>query len=139
MKFFLPFLTLMIFTSCSLDDKCNENFKSECLGVFGIDTLRLSVSDKNIVQKYKWDTVKLISDTTGRYYFNSEDTILKKSEGRWNVARYKIDGRCVIDIKQNDLSLNTGGEPFAITISPNNLPGMLIYFTRRINEPRGHK
>lgn len=138
MKLLLSFLTFIILTSCNLEERCNENFKSECVGVFEIDTLRLSVSDKNIVQKYKWDTVKLVSDANGRYYFNSKDTILKKSEGRWNVARYKIDGRCIIDIKQNDLSLKTGGEPFAITISPNNLPGMLIYFTRRMNEASGY-
>ena len=138
MKSFLPFLVFMIFISCNFDDRCNENFKSECVGIFGIDTLRLSVSDKSIVQGYKWDTVKLVSEVNGRYYFNSKDTILRKSDGRWNVARYKIDGRCVIDIKQNDLSLKTGGEPFIITISPNNLPGMLIYFTRRISEAGSH-
>ena len=131
MKSILSLLVLMIFISCNLDERCDENFQSECVGVFGLDTLRLNVTDKRIVQEYKWDTVKLISEANGMYYFDTKDTILRKSEGRWSVARYKIDGRCTIDIKQNNLSLKTGGEPFVITISPNNLPSMLVYFTRR--------
>ena len=137
MKFLLSFVAFTIFHSCNLEDRCDENFKLECVGIFGIDTLRLPISDKNMVQENKWDTIKLISEPDGTYYFDTMDTIFKKLEGKWSIRPYKIDGQCMINIKQND-GVKNEGEPFVITISPNNFKSMLIYFTRRINETGGH-
>jgi hypothetical protein len=70
----------------------------------------------NFVASRHWDTVLLVSEANGRYYFKTNDRILKKCEGYWFVESDNLEGDCVGYIKQNNLRKPVPVAPFRIAV-----------------------
>jgi hypothetical protein len=131
-------VALFAVISCTYTEKCNDNFKSECVGAFEIDTIRLTDFEKSIIRRNHWDSVKLISERNGCYHFRPSDYLLKQFEGGWKIRPNTVDGRCMIDVNQND-GVRNEGEPFLVTISANQLQSVIVYFRKIQNKPGNGK
>ena len=97
---FLPSISLVFFlNSCFQNDSCRPDF----IGTFIIDTAGLESRHQSIIQKHSWDTVKLVSDKFGKYYFNTDDSILKQCEGTWRISSNNMERDCLGSIKQKNM------------------------------------
>ena len=75
--------------SCYENNSCVPNY----IGMFKInDSLVHDALTIAYIKQFGWDTVTLVSDSTGNYYFDSNNPILKKVEGKWHTESNDIEG-----------------------------------------------
>ena len=111
----------------------NETCRPYYIGTFTIDTNNLHVDYKNIILQQGWMSVKLISDSTGNYYFNTNDPILKMCEGTWYTRSDNLDGECIGYVKQNNLRAeHTSG--FSIAGKIDDSINFILPFMQQIGE-----
>ena len=95
---------VFLLTLFSCDGYVNDRCKSNYIGTFVYDTSQpLDSKYKTIIIERRWDSVRLISDSTGKFYFRTKDSILKKCEGKWYMAPPDTEGNCSVYIQQNNL------------------------------------
>jgi hypothetical protein len=110
---YLLLLLLVFIVSCYKNETCKQFY----IGEFRIDTNIISNPKcLEFVKLYRWDTVKLVSKTDGRYFFETKDKWLKECEGEWWVGSANMDGDCIGHVKQNNLSGEVAKPPFYISI-----------------------
>ena len=115
MKSYLQLSSLLVLflAACSRNDTCKKDYQ----GIFKVNMSYFTDSAiAEFVESRHWDTVSLISDSNGSYYFNTSDKTLKESEGYWFVESDNIEGECIGYIKQNNLKHPVPVGPFVITI-----------------------
>ena len=110
-------LILGCLISCLASCYRNEECKPFYIGQFKIDTSIISnPACLNYVKKYRWDTVKLISGDNGKYFFETDDKMLKECEGKWWISSNDIEGNCFGHVKQKNLNTDIMGMAFDISI-----------------------
>lgn len=110
--FLLAFVSICCY-SCVHDDTCKKDYE----GTFKLNLSYLEdTAIKNWVRERHWDTVLLISEPDGRYYFNTTDQKLKECEGTWFTKSNNVEGDCIGYIKQNNLDHSSPVGPFIISI-----------------------
>ena len=108
-------ITFSLFlSSCTYTNK-------ECvpfyIGKFKIDTNLISNPKcMTYVKQYQWDTVNLISNSDGKYYFVTKDPMLKKCEGKWWTTSNDTEGNCFGHVKQKNMGTEFITMPFDIWI-----------------------
>jgi hypothetical protein len=119
---YLILFTLSAFHLTSCEYGNNKTCAPNYVGVFKINIHRMmdSAIKEFIIQK-GWDTVLLVSETTGKsykgkYYYRTNDSLLKTTEGTWRVKSTAIDDDCFGCIKQNNLLTSTCVDAFSISI-----------------------
>jgi len=119
-KFFMTRVSLILLLFCLSSCYRNERCKPYYLGEFKINSnLITNPSCLNYVKEYKWDTVKLVSNENGKYFFETLDKQLKKCEGKWWITSNDIEGNCFGHIKQKNLESDIMGIAFDISIKIN--------------------
>ena len=87
--------------SCYNNNTCRPNY----IGTFSIDTSQIiNPIAKKYVQEYRFDTVRLISNSKGKYYFQGNNTIIKEYEGEWFTKSDDIEGNCSGYIRQKNMN-----------------------------------
>jgi hypothetical protein len=119
-RFILITLSVLYLTSCEYGN--NRSCAPNYVGVFKINTHQMMDSSiKEFIIKKGWDTVLLVSETTGKpykgkYYYNTNDSLLKSTEGTWRVQSTAIDDDYFGCIKQDNLLTSTCVDAFSISI-----------------------
>jgi hypothetical protein len=128
MKYILVILVLFL-AGCGYDD---ESCRAYHVGEFFIDTTVIHNSfEKKIVLERKWDTVKLVSQKNGHYFFNTKDKILKSAEGSWQTRSNNIEGQCSWFLQQNNLTMELNQYEFDILILLNDTIRFSLPFRRK--------
>jgi len=112
MKYLATFF-LFFLVSCYRNEEC----KSFYIGRYKIDKSIISnLECLGYVNKYSWDTVTLISGDDGRYFFDTNDKMLKECEGKWWITSNDTEGNCFGHVKQKNLKTDILGMAFDIRI-----------------------
>ena len=112
MKYLLVFF-LILFASCYRNEECKPFY----VGKFKIDTTIITnPTCLNYVRQYRWDTVMLISQDDGKYFFETSDKALKECEGTWWITSNDTEGNCFGHVRQNNLKGDIMGMAFDIRI-----------------------
>jgi len=126
----LSFLSLTLcLSSCYQNKACEPNY----IGTFIVDTSNLHSTYKKIIVDHKWLTVKLISESNGKYYIDTNDPILKKCEGSWYTNSNNIDGDCFGYIKQKNQVNAFNTDAFNIHGNINDSIKFVLHFRKTTN------
>jgi len=126
MKIVAIIILVSFLNSCVHNKTCTKNY----IGTFSIDTNLINPEHKKTIHEKGWDTVRLVSDSAGNYQFNTNDEILKKSEGAWYTKSNDIEGNCIGYIKQKNLKQAISVSPFDVIIFINDTTSWRLPFRR---------
>ena len=114
MKYGVVFILLVInISSCYEDKSCQKNY----IGIFKLDSNLVSNQvQRLIINRYRYDTVKLYSNSDGIFKFDVKDKFLQDAEGSWFTKSNIIEGNCSGYIKQKNLLRAFISEAFDIMI-----------------------
>ena len=121
MKIWNGLFIALIICSSSCHYGNNRTCAPNYLGIFKINMEELiDSSEKQYIINKGWDKVLLISETSGkpyegRYYYKTNDSLLKTTEGTWYVTG-GYENMCYGTIYQNNLKDGISVNAFSISI-----------------------